>query len=212
MVGETHGWAGRWQEWQDIKVANISFGQGIVLTPLQLAQVYAVIANHGVMMQPHIVKEIRQPDGKRVKVFSPKVVRRVVSEETADMIAEMLHGVVVGGTGKSAKVEGYRVAGKTGTAQKASTTGRGYAAGKYVASFVGFLPVTNPRVVILIAVDEPKDTQFGAVAAAPVFREVARKAMWYMKVPPDDLPRNPSIANGIKGTKGNSSHAKLKTS
>ncbi|MCL6519231.1 MAG: penicillin-binding protein 2 [Armatimonadetes bacterium] len=203
MVGEMSGWAGKWQDWPDIKVANIAFGQGIAVTPLQLAQVYAAIANHGIMMRPHIVKEIRRPDGKPFRVFHPKIVRRVVTEETADLIAEMLHGVVSGGTGKSARVEGYRVAGKTGTAQKPSTVGRGYAAGKYVASFVGFLPVTNPRAVILIAVDEPKDTQFGAVAAAPVFREVARKAMWYMKVPPDDLPNSPPVANRTKGREAN---------
>ncbi|MDH7480688.1 MAG: penicillin-binding protein 2 [Armatimonadota bacterium] len=203
MVGEMKGWAGKWQDWPDIKVANIAFGQGIAVTPLQLAQVYAVIANHGIMMRPHIVKEIRRPDGKPFRVFHPKIVRRVVTEETADLIAEMLHGVVSGGTGKAARVEGYRVAGKTGTAQKPSTVGKGYAAGKYVASFVGFLPVTNPRAVILIAVDEPKDTQFGAVAAAPVFREVARKAMWYMKVPPDDLPNSPPVANRTKGREAN---------
>lgn len=203
MVGEMKGWAGKWQDWPDIKVANIAFGQGIAVTPLQLAQVYAVIANHGIMMRPHIVKEIRRPDGKPFRVFHPKIVRRVVTEETADLVAEMLHGVVSGGTGKAARVEGYRVAGKTGTAQKPSTVGRGYAAGKYVASFVGFLPVTNPRAVILIAVDEPKDTQFGAVAAAPVFREVARKAMWYMKVPPDDLPNSPPVANRTKGREAN---------
>jgi len=198
MIGETCGWEDRWQEWPDIRVANISFGQGIAITPLQLAVVYATIANGGIMMHPHIVKEIRKPDGTSVKTFYPRAVRRVVSREVADRMCEMLQNVCIAGTGKAARVDGYKTAGKTGTAQKASTSGHGYAAGKYVASFVGFLPATEPRVVILVAIDEPKDTQFGGVAAAPVFREAGRKAMWYMKVPPDDIPKTSPVADTTK--------------
>ena len=188
LLGEMCGWHDRWQDWPDVRVANIAFGQGIAMTPLQLARAYAVVANKGVLMRPYVVREIRLPDGTPEKAFAPRVVRRVISEETARLVSEMLHGVVTGGTGKTARVDGYKVAGKTGSAQKASTTGRGYASGKFVASFVGFLPVTDPRVVILVAVDEPKGTHFGATVAAPVFQSMARKAMWHMRVPPDEAP------------------------
>lgn len=179
-------WHDTWRDWPDVRLANIAFGQGIVVTPLQLAKAYCAVANGGLLMRPYVVKEIRRPDGSAEKVFRPHVERRVISERTSSMVREMLHGVVTDGTGKTAKVEGYKVAGKTGSAQKASTSGLGYAPGKFVASFVGFLPVTDPRLVILVAVDEPQGTHFGATAAAPVFREVARTAMWYLKVPPDD--------------------------
>lgn len=196
LPGEQCGWRDRWQDWPDVRVANIAFGQGIAVTPVQLAKAYSAVANGGLMMRPFIVKEITGLDGKPEMTFSPRVVRRVISKETACLVSEMLRGVVAGGTGKTARVEGYRVAGKTGSAQKASTTGRGYVGGKFIASFVGFLPVTDPRVVILVAVDEPKGTHWGATVAAPVFQQVAREAMWRMKVPPDELPKqSPPIAD-----------------
>jgi len=179
-------WHDTWRDWPDVRLANIAFGQGIVVTPLQLAKAYCAVANGGLLMRPYVVKEIRGHDGTVEKIFRPHAERRVISERTSSMVREMLHAVVTDGTGKTAKVEGYKVAGKTGSAQKASTTGRGYAPGKFVASFVGFLPVTDPRLVILVAVDEPQGTHFGATAAAPAFREVAKTAMWYLKVPPDD--------------------------
>ena len=203
LLGEVCGWHDRWQDWADVRLANVAFGQGIVMTPLQLTRAYAVVANGGVLMRPYVVKEIRSPDGKLEKGFGPRAARRVVSEETARLVSEMLHGAVTGGTGKTARVDGYKVAGKTGSAQKASTTGRGYAPGKFVASFVGFLPITNPRVVILVAVDEPKGTHFGATVAAPVFQSVARKAMWHMRVPPDELPAETApVAGGGDGKGG----------
>ena len=186
MPGETSGWQARWQDWADVRLVNIAFGQGIAVSPLQLTKAYCAVANGGLLMRPYIVKEIRLPDGTSDETFGPRVARRVVSEETAGMVSEMLHGAVAGGTGKTARVEGYRVAGKTGSAQKASTTGRGYVR-KFIASFVGFLPLAEPRVVILVAVDEPQGTHWGSTVAAPVFQQVAREAMWRMKVPPDEI-------------------------
>jgi stage V sporulation protein D (sporulation-specific penicillin-binding protein) len=178
-------WHDTWRDWPDVRLANIAFGQGIVVTPLQLARAYCAVANGGLLMRPYLVKQILNQDGTVERTFHPRATRRVISERTARMVCEMLHGVVTDGTGKPARVEGYKVGGKTGSAQKAGPNG-GYAPGKFVASFVGFLPVTDPRLVILVVVDEPKGTHFGATAAAPTFREIARKAMWYMKVPPDD--------------------------
>ncbi|MHB1000958.1 MAG: peptidoglycan D,D-transpeptidase FtsI family protein [Armatimonadota bacterium] len=196
LVGESAGWPDPWEKWADIHLANVAFGQGIAITPMQMAKAYSAIANGGSLMQPLIIKEIRNVDGTSVKAFGPTVIRRVISPETSHAVANMLGGVVDEGTGKNAGVEGYNVAGKTGSAEKASTTGRGYVDGKYIASFAGFLPIRDPRVVILVAVDEPKGSHFGATVAAPVFQKVAKKAMWHMRVPPDNKPGNPSPAAG----------------
>lgn len=202
LPGEMRGMCDRWQDWPQVKLANVAFGQGIAVTPLQLTKAYCVVANEGMMMRPYIVKEIRLPDGTPETIKGPVLVRRVISEQTAAVVSQALHGVVTGGTGKTARVEGYNVAGKTGSAQKASATGRGFAAGRFIASFVGFLPLTDPRVVILVAVDEPKGTHWGATVAAPVFQQVAREAMWRMKVAPDGLPKPAApIADQGKGTK-----------
>ena len=194
LPGELLGWHDRWQDWADVRTANIAFGQGIAMTPLQLAKAYSAVANGGIMMRPFIVKEIRGLDGKPEIVYNPKMIRRVVSAATAALVKDALHNVVVGGTGKTARVDGYNVAGKTGSAQKAVAGGY---VDKFIASFIGFLPVTDPRVVILVAVDEPKGTHWGATVAAPVFQRVAREAMWRMKVPPDGLPKEttPPVAD-----------------
>lgn len=188
MTGESGGWPDPWEKWADIHLANIAFGQGIAVTPLQMAKAYSAIANGGSLMTPLIIKEIRNTDGTVVESFEPKIIRQVVSSEVAHLVSDMLGGVVDEGTGKTAGVEGYSVAGKTGSAEKASTTGRGYAAGKYIASFAGFLPISDPRIVILVAVDEPRKSHWGATVAAPVFHQVAKKAMWHMRVPPDIRP------------------------
>lgn len=200
MLGETcaRSAAADWENWEDVRLVNIAFGQGIVVTPLQLASAYAAVANGGVLMRPHILREIRRPDGAPEKIFGPRVVRRVISERTAGLVSQMLHGVVTGGTGKTGRVDGYRTAGKTGSAQKV-VDGR-YAPDKFIASFVGFLPITDPRVIILVAVDEPQGIHWGARVAAPVFKEVGRKAMWHMKVPPDDVDDSAPIADGIPGS------------
>lgn len=200
LPGEMLGMCDRWQDWPRVKLANVAFGQGIAVTPLQLTKAYSAVANGGMMMRPYIVKEIRLPDGTTETVKTPVVVRRVISEQTAAVVSQALHGVVTGGTGKTARVEGYKVAGKTGSAQKAAAGG--FAAGRFIASFVGFLPLTDPRAVILVVVDEPKGTHWGATVAAPVFQQVAREAMWRMKVAPDGLPQPTApIAKKAKGTR-----------
>ena len=200
MLGEVTAWHDNWKDWGDVRLANIAFGQGIAVTPLQMAGVYSVVANGGNLMRPYVVKEIRNTDGTQDRQYGPRVVRRVVSEQTAGMVSEMLKGVVSDGTGKTAQVEGYTVAGKTGSAQKASTTGRGYAAGKFIASFAGFVPANEPRLVILVMVDEPKGTHWGATVAAPVFQGFAQRAMWYLKIPPDNLPEQPKPSTGKTGS------------
>ena len=200
MPGEALGWHDNWKDWPDIRLSNIAFGQGIAITPLQMTKAYSAVANDGVMMKPHVVKEIRHPDGTVAKKFVPREVRRILSADTARKVGKMLYGVVseAHGTGKPAQVEGYMVGGKTGSAQKAGK--HGYEPGKFVASFIGYLPVSNPTAVILVAVDEPKGMHWGATCAAPVFQKVARKAMWHMKVPPDGRLPDES-APSASGTK-----------
>lgn len=173
------------KDWHPIRLANIGFGQGIAVTPLQMAGMYAAIANDGVLMQPQVVREVRNPDGTVYKAFKPRPVCRVVSREAARKLAEMLASCVEEGTGKSAQIEGRTVAGKTGSAQIPRADGKGYESGAFVASFMGFAPVHDPRLVIAVVVHRPRNSHWGATVAAPVFQEIGEKALWYLKVPAD---------------------------
>lgn len=181
LSGEIRGWLSPPNTWADIQLANVSFGQGIGVTPLQMAAAYCVIANGGIYRRPWIVKEVRTKDGQRVaSSLTPRrdKGRRVISARTAATVAKMMTAVVDDGTGKSAKIEGLEIAGKTGSAQQAP-----YSSNKFVGSFGGFLPADDPKLVIFVMVREPKGSHYGNVVAAPVFREIARRLIWYMRVP-----------------------------
>ena len=197
LPGEVTGSLDGPSNWPQIKCANVAFGQGIAVTPLQMANAYSVIANGGVMMRPTIIKEIRNKDGSLYREYTPTMVRRVVSEATAEQMKTALIACVTVGTGKPGAVDGYWVAGKTGSAQKVREDGKGYASGAFVASFIGFLPASKPKLVILVAVDEPKGTHWGATVAAPVFKEIATKAMWYLRAPRDE-PTAPPVTRMAK--------------
>jgi cell division protein FtsI (penicillin-binding protein 3) len=159
--------------WSDLTRATVSFGAGVAVTPLQMASVYATIANGGTWVQPRLVDATIGPDGVRHDV-APPVTRRVLRPSTTQTLTQMLAYVVQDGTGVSAQIPGYQVAGKTGTAKKLDANG--HYISKYVASFIGFLPASRPRVVVAVIIDEPR-TVYGGVAAAPVFQEVARYAI-----------------------------------
>jgi cell division protein FtsI (penicillin-binding protein 3) len=176
--GETRGIVLPPDEWSGSTIGNVPIGQGIAVTPLQMAAAYGAIANGGVWLEPHLVERVEAGEP-----IVPKQ-RRIVSERTAKQLTKMLRGVVEEGSGASAKVPGYRVAGKTGTAAKPEPTG-GYSTSRYVASFVGFVPASRPRLVVLVTVDEPKGTIWGGTVAAPVFSEIAQFALQYLEVPPD---------------------------
>ena len=165
--------------WSGSTIGNVPIGQGIAVTGLQMAAAYASVANKGVWVQPHLVKRIAEGPALRPKH------RRVLPRKVARTMAHLLVGVVdtEGGTGSLAAVPGYHVAGKTGTAQKPIPGG--YSTSKYVASFVGFVPATKPRLVILVTVDEPHDAIWGGVVAAPAFQSIAQFALQYLEVPPD---------------------------
>jgi cell division protein FtsI (penicillin-binding protein 3) len=169
-----------------VTLETISFGQGVSATSIQLATALSAIANGGFLMRPYIVKSVRDASGAVVREAAPAIVRRVISEETAGGVAGMLTGVVgKGGTGALAAVEGFEVAGKTGTAQKPDLKDGGYADGAFVASFMGFVPAKDPRLTILVTVDEPQGDYHGGSVAAPVFRDIASQSLAYMGVFPE---------------------------
>ena len=159
--------------WSDLTRATVSFGAGVAVTPLQMASVYATIANGGTWVQPRLIDSTIGPDGVRHDAPSP-ITRRVLRPSTTRTLTQMLAYVVQDGTGDRAQIAGYQVAGKTGTAKKLDPNG--HYVSRYVASFIGFLPASRPRVVVAVIIDEPR-TVFGGVAAAPVFQEVARYAI-----------------------------------
>ncbi|GBC87220.1 Penicillin-binding protein PbpB [bacterium HR12] len=189
--GESPGILPPLYAWTGSSLATISYGQGIAATPLQMAAVYAAIANDGRWVQPRLVRGIRDPREGSIPAPAPRT-RRVVAPETAAVIARMLAHAVESGTGANAAVPGYQVAGKTGTARIPAPDGSGYLRGQYIASFIGFLPASEPRVVIAAILDRPA-TDYGGVAAAPLFQEVARAAITRLGIEPGrPLPPPPT--------------------
>ena len=168
-------------KWSGSTIGNVPIGQGIAVTPVQMAAAYAAIANRGVWSRPHLVDHVA--GGARPSLNR----RRLVSPRIAKQLMMMLKDVVAEGTGQYAAMPGYQVAGKTGTAQKPDSHG-GYATGRYVASFVGIVPASRPRFVILVAVDEPHGAIWGGTVAAPAFQLIARFDLQYLEVPPDAAP------------------------
>jgi cell division protein FtsI (penicillin-binding protein 3) len=182
LPGERTGVVRRVEKWGDIGFANISFGHGIAVTALQVIAGVSAIAGGGVYHQPRIVSRVVSPEGA-VEVPPVEEERRVMSEATARAMVGIMRGVTeVGGTARQAAIEGYPVAGKTGTAQKA--IGGHYDPQKYVASFVGFAPAQSPRIALMVVMDEPEGSHLGGAVAAPVFKEIAEQALRYLHVPP----------------------------
>ncbi len=168
------------KNWDTNSLAAVPFGQGISVTPLQMVNALAVIANGGILRRPYITKEIRDAHGNIVQKNKPANVRRVLRPEIARTMTEILVGVVEEGSGKRARIEGVRVAGKTGTAQKAEK-GKGYRAGKEVMSFMGFLPADNPKIAIIVTLDEPTGARFSGQIAGPVFKRIAMQSLKYIE-------------------------------
>jgi cell division protein FtsI/penicillin-binding protein 2 len=168
----------------DIWSATASFGQGITVTPLQLAAAYAALANGGKLMKPYIVAEVVHGDGSVTRT-EPTVVRQVVTKRAATLVGGMLVKVVESGHGKRAGVPGYYVAGKTGTAQISRGGTQGYEKDAFIGSFIGFAPVDDPAFVMAVRIDRPKDVQFAESSAAPLFGEIAAFLLQYMQIPPD---------------------------
>jgi cell division protein FtsI (penicillin-binding protein 3) len=192
---ETPGNVPAVENWSEASLATIAYGQGLSVSPMQMAAVYATIANHGQWVQPRLATGVIDGDGAFHSADAAPT-RRVVSAETADTVTRMLASVVEGGTGTLAGIRGYQVAGKTGTALKVDAES-GHYVKRYMASFIGFLPASDPQVVIAVILDEP-DTVYGGVAAAPLFQQVAQYAIQRLGITPGDPVALPPSALGLR--------------
>jgi len=171
------------KKWSGVTLPNISYGQGIGVTGLQLINAYSSIANGGLLLEPVVIKELIDEDGKVLWSYQPRVIRRVITEDVAKQVKDMLLKVVEYGTGKLAQVQGYNVCGKTGTAQKIDPLTRKYSKTKYISSFCGFLPYENPQIVILVVLDEPETNYWASEVACPVFSNIAKETINYLNIP-----------------------------
>lgn len=196
--GEAKGWMPPPSSWSQSTMGNVPFGQGLSVTPLQLARAMAAIANGGTLVTPHFL--YRQGSLPATFVPSPEP---VIATETAHTTTVMLTDVVKDGTGSGAAVRGYEVAGKTGTAQKPAPGGLGYMKGCYVSSFAGFLPAGDPRVLIVITIDEPSSGVYGGTVAAPAFSRLAQFCVTHLTIPPAQLLLPPKTSSAAPRTTGN---------
>jgi cell division protein FtsI (penicillin-binding protein 3) len=189
LPGESGGLLRPTSRWSALSLPSMSFGQEIGVTGLQIAMAAAAVANGGYLMRPIVVKRVEDADGRAVRDAKPYVVRRVLQPQTVDTLTDILRGVVTEGTGRRAAIPGFVVAGKTGTAQKIDSTGR-YSMVDHVASFVGWVPVARPALVVLASLDSPRGPRNeGGDVAAPLFARVAEGALRILAVPPDDQGR-----------------------
>ena len=198
--GETKGSLGANTRWSTFDVAAVSFGHGVSVSALQLTAAVSAIANGGVLMKPRAVLKVTDARGRAIRTFEPQPVGRVISPETAAAVTRMMEMVLTeGGTGVEAALNGYSACGKTGTAQKIGKDGT-YAKDLYVASFAGFTPLENPRLTILVVIDEPQGDHYGGTVAAPVFREIAQSALGYLNVRPSERAPKMTVSKSTKET------------
>lgn len=186
VPGETAGILRHYRRWYEIDTATVSFGQGMSVTNVQMATAMSAIANGGQLMQPMLVRRLTDGHGATIEENKPVVRRQVVPRRVAKLVGQMLTAVTeTGGTAMEAAVDGYLVAGKTGTAQKADYVHGGYAKDKWLASFIGFLPADDPKVVISVVIDEPVIAHYGGTVAGPVFRRIAEVTLRHMGIAPE---------------------------
>lgn len=205
--GEARGWLPDTKLWSASSIANIPFGQGLSSTPLQLTRALGALANGGVLTTPHFLRDIPADPA-----YEPSwSTRRACSAATAKTTTGLLENVVKSGTGKSAAVPGFDVAGKTGTAQVALPNGRGYAKGRYISSFIGYLPADRPELLIAVKLDEPSEAIFGGVVAAPTFSVLAQFCADHLKITPSH-PKRISAAGASSETSGTASSKKARSS
>jgi membrane peptidoglycan carboxypeptidase len=178
--------------WQKSSIGSIAMGQEIGVTPLQIVRMVSVVANGGILYRPYVVKSVEDAKGTVLTETAPHG-ERVISADTAAKLQDMLEVVVTEGTATAGKLEGFTAAGKTGTAQKIDETGH-YSKTKFVASFAGFAPASNPVIAIIVVVDEPTGPHMGGEVAAPIFKKVAEPILRYMSVPPDAPSYAPQYA------------------
>ncbi len=206
LPSETSGLVKEPREWGRRSLASMAIGQEIGVTPLQLLAAFSAVANGGWLMKPYVVQEIRNDKGQIVMQTEPEVRRRPISALTASTLTDILQGVVTRGTGSRAAVPGYQVAGKTGTAQKFDPETGTYSPTRFVASFAGYVPAMDPRLAVVVVIDEPQGEAWGGVLAAPVFRRVAEQVLPYLGVPPQEPIKLAGLAapttRAIQGRQG----------
>ena len=180
------------EDWSGTSIGSIPIGSGVAVNALQMLDAFNVVANGGELVQPTLVKATIGADGEERPAATPPV-RRVVSEETAAAMRAMLANVVTNGTGTKAAIDGYTVAGKTGTARKPDLENGGYEQGAYTASFAGFVPAEDPQLSAIVVLDEPRPVFYGGLTAAPVFADISRYALRQMKIPPPQAELPPVV-------------------
>jgi len=197
LPGESRGQLRPPAQWSGLSLATMSIGQEISVTAVQMIAAFSAVANGGRLMQPQIVRAVIDAQGRELRAFEPKTVRQVISPETARTLTEMMVNVVANGTGRHAAIPGYDVAGKTGTAQKMDPATKRYSRAPGVLSFVGFVPADDPRLTMIVLLDEPKNEKWGSEAAAPMFAAIGREALRYLNVPPRDSSPVPIVRGEI---------------
>ncbi len=200
LPGESHGLLLNHKFWKPLDAATTGFGQGaIAVTPLQLVSAVGAVANSGTWTQPHLIRRIYDPRTGVTEKWTEPTKREVISPWVAKLVAKLLGDNIAMGTQIAGKVPGYRVAGKTGTAQKVSASGRGYLAGQTIASFVGFLPAESPQLVGIVVVDSPQtDGRWGNTVAGPVFNAISAEAARYLGIPPSHSSENEKSTSASK--------------
>jgi len=189
LPGEVSGWIRKPEKWSATSLGAIPIGQEVAVTPLQVLRAYSAIANGGYLVQPHLVAEIRTPDGQTLFSFGQEEKKRVISERSAAAMRDILKTVVEeGGTATGAAIDGNKVAGKTGTAQLIDQRTKRYSRDRFISSFVGFVPAEKPRMAMIVVIHEPKGQIYGGVVAAPAFKAIADQALSYLNIPRDDSP------------------------
>jgi len=186
LAGESRGMLREPPRWSALSLPTMSIGQEVSVTALQMVAAFGAIANGGVLMQPRLVRSLFDAEGRETRRFEPRAIRQVVSPETAHTLTRLMTQVVAAGTGHNAAIAGYEVAGKTGTAQKLDPVTRRYSRNPGVLSFVGFAPADEPRLVMLVMLDEPKNEKWGSEAAAPIFSAIGAEVLRYLDVQPQD--------------------------
>ncbi|MEW5978052.1 MAG: penicillin-binding transpeptidase domain-containing protein [Acidobacteriota bacterium] len=204
LPGEAKGILHPASQWPTVTLANIAMGQGIGVTPLQVVTAVSAVANGGTLVRPHVVKEIHSSELQQVASRPQPERRRILSDRTTTEIRQMLSSVVTTGTGKTAQLEGFTAAGKTGTAQKVEANGR-YSHTRFIASFVGFAPIEHPAMAVVVTIDEPKGRYYGGEVAAPIFRSIAERTLRYLSVRPDQplLPKQLVDRAQLENQRGN---------
>jgi cell division protein FtsI (penicillin-binding protein 3) len=199
LAGEINGLIPHPKSWSRSSIINIPIGQGVAVTPVQLAMAVAAIANNGQLMKPRIISHIDDAQGEVIQSAQPQVVRQVISKATSLQVRTVLEGVVSRGTGKKAAVPGFKAAGKTGTAQKILPNGT-YSHDHFIASFVGFVPYDEPKAVIVVSIDEPRPVYYGGEVAAPAFSNLAASILAYWQISQNEIPAE-VIKNSAKPAK-----------